>query len=414
MNLSPVRTALRHQSDYVCLPCLLRIFSTPRWQQPVRNRVSRVIVPNLSPSVAASLHDTIDQADRAERARVQRLNKVNFDKLRSKNPGPRAPLSKKSQVLQEKPSDPVTAQPKTKSARQKRRAKESREDHADSQRSAIQVKKPKPQDASSKRKASKKGFSASKATKKQKNGRKITDIDSAVTKQPSESLGDSSSRYHLEATTGAEVEELQVGQAQEGAIEASSTGTEHKEVEFMESQGTAESPSDTVLPKQSPADVQIRMNKIRGQQPASEGVQIKKIMGTRLLIKKIKSESPPTSLPEVLRENMVAATETVRHAGAPRNRVLRRVSSESKAPQSVWKTSSGGTEGLIALEERLKEHTRSVPGGKSSKISRKVNAPVVRRTASWRKEKREQEVKKDKPAIQQVNAADLSITGSDN
>lgn len=64
MSLNPFANALRHQREYVCLPCRLRTSSTSRWQRPTQNAFStRLILPTLSPAVAASLYGEIDKLD---------------------------------------------------------------------------------------------------------------------------------------------------------------------------------------------------------------------------------------------------------------------------------------------------------------------------------------------------------------
>ncbi|MCJ1247262.1 hypothetical protein MMC30_004476 [Trapelia coarctata] len=345
-------------------------------------------------------------------------SKTKVDELRPKKPGPR-PLSpassKKVQVRQEIPSNPAKASAKAKSARHNKRAEESREDHAESQEAPVQTKKPQWQDASPKGKASVNGPSGWNATKKQKLGREIFGVDPMVEVHLPKLLRTLSPRSRL--TAGAEEEKLQVGRLEEESVGASSTGIEYKEIEPMESEDTAKPPSDNILPKEGPPDDQMQIYR---KIIPSDGVHITKLYSSHspldssqaLYMETLKSHSPLQSPPKSLSKSVAAARGSVRHVGPVKSRIVRRVGSESKVFQLTQKTSSHGTGQAMTVEERLKAPTKPVPAGMSIKTLRKVNAPIVRRTAvaSRRKEKREQEEPKATLPIQQVNAADLSIT----
>lgn len=74
MNFAPVRSVLKHNSDYICASCLLKIKYTTCWQRALRHAsTTRVILPTISPAAAAILYADNDQAD--QRALLEGLRK---------------------------------------------------------------------------------------------------------------------------------------------------------------------------------------------------------------------------------------------------------------------------------------------------------------------------------------------------
>ena len=393
MNLSPVRTALRHKTDYVCLSCLLGIHSTPRWQQPVRNRGSRVIIPTLSSSVAASLHETIDQADR-ERARgvKKKPSKAKTDGSPSNTAPPSSsPMpSKKSVILDERPSDPSIASFKAKSARIERRAKRTRRDHAESGEMVSPKKRLNRKDASPEEEFSgNKDTLVSKATMKSGDEVETPIEDQAGIARLLNSLRDRASRSRLETTIDLKVREQQEYQAKKEGSETYPSKTEGNNITLVESQGSANSPSDTLLLSKILSPLRLQLCGVT----TSEDVAIKKLG----------SDNPPQSS---------LKAQTVRpKQSKPRARLVqvrpkaRLVASSSKVLESIQKKNKGESRRTMALEGHSKEHTKSVQAALGGKALRKAKTLLVSRTVS------EREQQKVKPPIQQVNAADLSITG---
>ena len=64
MNFNSVRSVLKHNQNWVCVSCLIQCASTARWQRPFRRAASnKIILPAISPSAIAALHQDLDEAD---------------------------------------------------------------------------------------------------------------------------------------------------------------------------------------------------------------------------------------------------------------------------------------------------------------------------------------------------------------
>ena len=430
MNLNPARSTLRHSRDYICLPCLLSICYTPRWQQPVRNYGSQIVVPKLSPSVAASLHDTIDRADRTKSPKQetnQKSSNAQSNEPRPENPGPPSPSpasSKKPLTFQETPSEPVIASPKAIPTYHKSRTEKFHKNPVKALELLIQGGILELQDASSKGKASKQGSSALNAKLKWEGDPVTTGVDSVVPEEPSKPLGNLSTGSRMRTPGEGR---LRVGGRKRGAVGASSTGSIEKGVESMESRSQAQPLSRTTPRNRVLTIFQTLLNDTRGRKP------------------KVLSEKPAQSPPAIRDKPLVAATVSVRRVRAAelgivrrvdakiksrrvtsRVSVLRRVTAQAmvvrhvvhpqpKVLQLVGEARSEKTGQVMTLEERLKAEFKPLRAGLSSKTLRKANGPVVRRTGPRRKDDREQgkqAVGKIKLAVEQINAADLRITCS--
>lgn len=443
MNLSPVRTALRHKSDYVCLPCSLRISCTARWQQPVRNRTARIIIPNLSSSVAASLHDTIDRADRAERSRAELKRKppnAKVDGSRPKNPSPQLPspaASKKSPVLQKTPSHPATAPSKATAARHSRRADKPHEDLPEAQEAVSQTKSPKRQDASSKGKVSRKKSSSSELPGKPRNALDISVIIATARTRLLKSLSDSSPEPQLKKTADAEVGEQHRDQAKDGGVGASSTGIGEKDLASSESHGSAKPQSDSIPPKQNSTDTETRLNRRQRRRSASKSLATKKLRsdsppGTptgSVVVKKVKTdkrlwpirEGSPISRQQPLVEGIPRMEVTSDSLLKPPSiswsknpasgtGVVRRVHPKKNVPELVRRSDHGESRRQMILEERLKEHTKSVQAATGTEAVRRSKPRAVSRAVSKRKTEKEPIEPKAKATVQHINAVDLDIT----
>jgi len=467
MNLSPVRTALRHKADYVCLPCLLRTCFTPRWQQPIRAGGSGVIVPNLSPSVATSLHDTIDRIDRADRAQrfKSELKKkpptAKVDGSRPKSPSPQSPSasSEKFPVLRKTYQDPVTATStatsKVTAARNRTRVKKPHEDRPETQEALSQTKSHKRQDVSSEETASRERSSTSKLLGNRMNRHKRRDAVPAAKAQLSKSSSNPRPRSRLEKPADAEVEEQHEDQVKEGGVGRSPTGTGETDNASMERLDLAKPPSNSIPPTQSPTDVKRHISTVLGRRPALKPSTTKKfpfgsptksslkgspiekvrsdsppqsLMGG-LLVKKTKSDDPLLALTEAqpveslqsLIEGMTkmkaisdSPLEHLRNL-RPKHHALitkpvRRVRSTVNVPELILIRDQGEAGRPMTLEKRLKKDSISWQAATGNKVLRKVKLTVVRRTVSREQTEKEPVESKAKPTIQHINAVDLNMT----